>query len=71
MYAPALQRGRCLVLEDAPALGRVPVTLRVPEQIRSASLPLTGEELTVTRGGDSVSVVVPEVNRHQIVEFRY
>ena len=33
MYAPPLQRGRCLVIEDMPALYDVPVSLDVPEKV--------------------------------------
>jgi hypothetical protein len=71
LYAPALKRGRCLVLEDAPPLYDVPVALRVPENIRSVRLPLTGQELKMERDRNCVRVLVDEVRRHQVVEFRY
>jgi hypothetical protein len=71
MYAPALQRGRCLVLEDMPPLYGVTVALLVPERVQSAHLPLNGGTLSLEQDGNRVRVTVPEVAGHQIVEFRY
>jgi len=72
LYAPPMPRGRTLVIEDLPTLRDVPLTVRVPEPVRRARLPLDGDrELAVTRGDDgAVRVVVPEVRGgHQIVAF--
>lgn len=72
LYSPPLQRGRCLLIEDFPPLFGVPVTLRVPETIRRASMPLSKKGLNITRKRDSVSIVVPEMhNGHEIVCFDY
>jgi hypothetical protein len=77
LYAPPLQRGGCLVIEDMPPLYEVPLTLRVPEQITRAYLVPSGQELAVERGGhgtsegDVVRVTVPEVRCHQAVVFEH
>jgi hypothetical protein len=71
MYGPPLQRGRCLVIEDLPRLARVPVSLRVPEQIKRATLPLSGKTLASKRSKGLVQVEVPELVGHQLVTFEY
>lgn len=75
MYAPPLQRGRCLVIEDLPVLRDVPVSLNVPEKISGAYLAPSKVKLEVTNLGansvGAISVVVPEVVGHQAVVFTY
>lgn len=71
LYAPPLQRGRCLVVEDLPALHDVRVALRVPQAIRRARLPLAKRTLRASRAADAVVVRVPEVRGHAVVAFEY
>lgn len=71
LYAPPLQRGRCLVIEDMVPLYNIPVTLRVPETIATVSLPLDGETLPTAQDGGAVSVTVPKLAGHQVVVFGY
>jgi hypothetical protein len=71
LYAPPLKRGKCLVIEDMPPILDVPVTLRVPERIRSARLEPQGKSLRMRRAGGAVSVVVPRVQCHQAVAWEY
>ncbi len=66
-YAPPLQRGRCLVIEDMPTIRDVQLTLRLPEKISQVALPLTGKILKPGRKGSALTVRVPEVSGHQIV----
>ncbi|MCX7706587.1 MAG: hypothetical protein N2204_01075, partial [Anaerolineae bacterium] len=70
LYAPPLQRGRCLVIEDLPPLFDVPLTVRVPEAIHAAYLIPGRAPLALTRG-DGVGVTVPRVQSHQAVVFEY
>ena len=67
MYAPPLQRGRCLVIEDMPTLYDVPVRLNVPETITRAYLAPAKVELPL----NGSSLIVPEVTGHQAVVFEY
>jgi hypothetical protein len=67
MFAPPLQRGRCLVFEDMPTLYDVPVRLNVPETIARAYLAPSQVELPL----NSAAVIVPEVTGHQAVVFEY
>lgn len=67
MYAPPLQRGRCLVIEDMPALYDVPLRLNVPETIARAYLVPSKVDLLL----NSAAVTVPEVIGHQAVVFEY
>jgi hypothetical protein len=71
LYAPALQRGRCQIIEDLVPLHSVPVTLDVPEAIRRASLAPAGQELKMVRRAGRISVTVPSVECHQMVVFEY
>ena len=71
MYAPALQRGRCLVIEDLVPLYDVPIKLRVPEEIQKVYLVPSSEPLTVSVEDGVVGVTVPKVECHQAVVFEY
>ncbi len=72
LYGPPLQRGRCLVIEDLPAIHDVPLTVRLPEKVKRATLPLSGKKLTLTRGpAGAISVKIPQVKMHEMVVFEY
>ncbi len=72
LYAPGLQRGRAVVIEDMPELRDVRLNLRVPEPVRSAALEPGGRALRLSPAKDgSLSVLVPSVACHQAVTFRY
>lgn len=70
MYAPPLQRGRCLVIEDMPPLYNVPVQLNVPEHVQAAYLAPSKIALNLTHNG-SYGVMVPRMAGHQAVVFEY
>jgi len=71
LYAPALERGECLVIEDQVPLYDVPLELRVPEDVKRAYLVPGDDELALERSDGVVSVVVPRVQCHQAVVFEY
>ncbi len=71
LYAPALQRGRCLVIEDLVPLHDVPLEVRVPEAIQQAYLVPGADALPLERAGDTVRVTIPRVHCHQAVVFAY
>jgi hypothetical protein len=71
LYAPPVKRGRCLLIEDMPPLRDVPVSLRAPQSIASARLPLDNSSPALRRDGHRVALTVPEIAGHQIIEFRY
>jgi hypothetical protein len=71
LYAPPLQRGRCLVIEDLPPLRDVPVELRVPDKIKEARLIPDNQTLPLKRTSDGVRVVVPSFTAHCAVVFSY
>jgi hypothetical protein len=71
MYAPALKRGECLVIEDLVPLYNVPVTLRVPETVQRVTLAPWGVPVPFERAGGAVKVVVPRMECHQAVVFEY
>lgn len=71
MYGTPMKRGNCQIIEDLVELREIPVTLRVPEKIKRAILPLTGETLAMKKIAGGVSVTVPSVKCHQMVVFEY
>lgn len=71
LYAPALPRGECQVIEDVVPLYDIPLELRVPETVTTARLVPGGQALEMTQSDGVVSLVVPQVECHQAVAFEY
>ena len=71
LYAPPLERGECLVIEDLPPLYDVPLAVRVPEGVARAYLVPGGQDLAMEQEEGVVRVTVPEVRCHQAVVFEY
>ncbi len=71
LYAPPLQRGRCLVIEDTPPLYDVPLTVRVPETITAVRLVPGDTPLALTHHDGAASVKVPRMQAHQMVVLEY
>jgi len=71
LYAPPIQRGRCLVLEDYPPLHDLSVSLRVGETITSATMPLSGQGLPLTRDDGRVTARIPRMEGHTMAVFTY
>jgi len=83
LYAPTISRGGVIqlsggnlsggrsieVIEDLPPLHDTEVTLRLPETARTARLVPQGNELTLTRLGDRISIHLPSFSCHQMIEF--
>ncbi len=69
LYGPPLQRGRCLVIEDLPALYDVPLIVRLPQPVRAAYLIPDRQMLAQERCADGIRVIVPRVQGHQSVIF--
>ncbi|MCC7492885.1 MAG: hypothetical protein IT204_11075 [Fimbriimonadaceae bacterium] len=69
LYGPPLQRGRCSVIEDLVPLHDVPVTVRLPQPVRAATLQPQGTALPFTTVDGATRVVVPRVECHQAVVF--
>jgi len=71
LYAPPLQRGRCLVIEDLPELRNVPVAVRVEEKIKTAYSIPGYKRLSLRKSEGDVSVVVPAFQSHVAVVLEY
>jgi len=71
LYAPALARGECLIIEDQVPLCDVPLALRVPEEVRRAYMVPGAMDLELELVDDVARVTVPEVRCHQPVVFEY
>jgi len=71
LYAPSLQRGRCLVIEDVVPLYNIPLNVRVPQEIQRIVLIPGQQSLAFERSGDNVHVTVPEFCSHCAVVLEY
>lgn len=69
LYGPPMIRGRVQVIEDLVPIADVPVTIRVPENVKKAWLPLSGKKLTIKKSAGALTVVVPRVQCHEVVVF--
>ncbi|MEN6479157.1 MAG: alpha-amylase family protein [Anaerolineales bacterium] len=71
LYAPPLQRGGCLVIEDQPPLHDVGLRVRVPEPVTGVTLAPQGEGLPFERRDGVLAMKVPLVVGHQAVVLSY
>ncbi len=71
LYGPPLQRGRCLVIEDLPAVENVAVEIRVPEAIKRAYSVPGKQSLAIRRSRGTAAVKVPKFSCHTAVVFEY
>ncbi|MFR1758838.1 MAG: beta-galactosidase trimerization domain-containing protein, partial [Christensenellaceae bacterium] len=69
MYGSPIQRGRTSVIEDLPALRDIPVTLRISEPLAGAILQPQGQPVAFTQAEGLVTLTVPQVACHQMVEL--
>ena len=68
LYAPPLQRGRCLVIEDLPPVYDAQFTVRLPEDVSVIrSVPELESGLLVEEGDGAITVTVPRFQCHQAV----
>lgn len=71
LYAPPLQRGHCLVIEDLPELRDVPVELKVAEKIEKVYKIPGRKALSSDASGGAVRVSVPAFTGHCAIVFEY
>ena len=71
LYAPPMQRGRCIVIEDQVPLHDVRVTLNLPHRPRCVEMPLRNEQLSIKRGPDGDVLHLPPFASHEIVTISY
>ena len=71
MYAPPLQRGRCLVIEDLVPLYGVPVQLRLPEKVRKVYLAPERKPVRFQQARGIVKLAAPTVQCHQAIVLEW
>ena len=69
MYGSPIQRGRTSVIEDLPPVRDIPVTLQIIEPLAEAILQPQGQVIPFTQSGGTVTLTVPQVACHQMVEL--
>lgn len=70
-YATPHQRGRAKVIEDLVPIYNIPVRVRFDSRIKKAYTIPNNEELKITKVGDQLEVMVPEITCHRGVVFEY
>ncbi len=71
VYASPVKRGRAQVIEDIMPVYHISVQLDVPQTIRRAYLPLTGEELSITEKDGFQSLMLPKLECHASIVLEY
>jgi len=71
LYAPALQRGRCSVIEDLVPLSNVSVKLRLPEKIRRITLIPEQRQLEFRQEPAALMVTIPQFRCHCALVCEY
>ena len=71
LYASPIQRGEVRVIEDLVPIYNVPVTLNVPETIKSAYMVPSGERIELEREGGEVRFTVPKFQMHTAIVYEY
>jgi len=70
-YAPTFARGKVEALEDFPEIHEIPVTIRVPEQIKKVRDITNDAEICFERNGDEITFVIPKLRMHELVVLEY
>ncbi len=71
LYASPIQRGKVRVVEDLVPLHNTPVTVNLPEKIKSATLVPSGKKLEMKSVDGKIQVIVPEFTCHTAIVFGY
>jgi hypothetical protein len=71
LYASPVQRGLVRVVEDIVPLRNIPVTLDIPERIKSAYLVPSGKNIKLMKCNGKMQVVLPELTCHMCIAFQY
>jgi hypothetical protein len=71
LYAPALQRGEVMVIEDFPLVPGVEIEINVPENIKKAYQIPDGIELGFTKKENILKIEVPAFSMHSGIVLEY
>ena len=71
VYASPIRRGCADVIEDINPIYDIRIALDIPETVKRAYLPLTGEELPVTSENGLQALTVPKLECHTSVVLEY
>lgn len=72
LYAPIVQRGAVVTVDDIPALDGVTARVRLDRRVSSAFDVEAGTELEIERHDDgSISLALPTLVMHRVIELRH
>lgn len=71
LYAPALQRGEVMVIEDFPPVAGVEIEVDVPEKVKKVYQIPDGKKLNFSRNGNKLIIRVPTFTMHTAIVLEY
>ncbi|MBQ6991157.1 MAG: hypothetical protein IJN58_08870 [Clostridia bacterium] len=71
LYASPVNRGAVEVLEDMPDLYNIPVTVKVPEEIKSVTCITEKQDIPFTKDENGVHFTLPHLRCHALVALNY
>jgi GH35 family endo-1,4-beta-xylanase len=71
LYAPALQRGDVMVLEDFLPVSGVEIEVDVPEKVKKVYQIPDGKELAFTHDGNRIKISIPTFTMHTGIVINY
>jgi hypothetical protein len=71
LYAPALQRGEVMVIEDLTPIPGVQIEVDVPEKVKKVYQIPDGKKIDFSRNGNKLTVKVPTFTMHTGIVFEY
>jgi len=71
LYAPALQRGEVMVIEDFLPVPGVEIEVIVPEKVKKVYQIPDGKKVNFTRDGDKLIIKVPTFSMHTGIVLEY
>ena len=71
LYAPALQRGDVMVIEDFLPVPGVEIEVDIPEKVKKVYQIPDGKKLEFSRKGNKLIIKVPTFTMHTAIVFKY
>mgnify|MGYP006235091241 FL=1 len=70
LYAPPLQRGRCLIIEDVPEIHGVELNINLNKKIKKAYFVNLEKEIKI-EDGESIQIKVDKFQIHEALVLEY
>lgn len=71
LYAPPVNRGNVCLLEDFPKVSGIEISIKIPENVKSVTVPVTGESISFKQENGILSFTVDNLELHKLVVINY